>query len=85
MPAEPRGGGITLHVMIADQGEVRDLQTAAEVVEDAELLLRRVLDVVSDELDEIRPDQLVHLTGHPERDAMVLQVGLGQVKIAGDD
>ena len=71
--------------MVADQGEVGDRQPAAEVVEEAELGLGRVLDVVADELDEVGPDQAVDLVDHPVGDPMILQAGLGQVQVAGDD
>jgi hypothetical protein len=63
--------------VIADQGEVGDLQPAAEIVEEAELGLAGVLHVVPDERDEIRPDQVVDLAHHPVRDPRVLEVRLG--------
>ena len=85
MPAEPRRARVALYVVVADHGEVGHLEPAADFVEEAELGLGRVLDVVPDELDEIRPDQAVDFIHHPVRDPHVIEVGFGQVQVSGNN
>jgi hypothetical protein len=68
----------------ADHGEVGDFEPAADLVEESELRPGRMLDVVPDELDEIRPDQPVDVVHNPEGGPGVVEVGLGQVQVPGD-
>ncbi len=63
--------GIVLHVVIADQGEMGNVERAADVVEEPKLVLGRVLHVVANELHESRPDQVVDLAHGPACDPNV--------------
>ena len=84
VPAEPGRQWVVLHVVVADHGEVGHFEPAADVVKEAELGLARVLDVVPDELDEVRPDQAVDFTDHPVRNPHVFEVWFRQVQVTGN-
>ena len=51
--------------MVADHGKVGHFEPAADVVEELPLIFGRVLDVVTNELNEIGPDQRVGLVNDP--------------------
>ncbi len=53
--------------MVADQGEVGDLETTVDVPEEAELGFGRVLNVITYELNEVGSDQAIDLADSPVR------------------
>ena len=72
------------NVVVADQGVPRSAQPSGEIDEQPELIVGGVLHVVADELHEVGPDQAVRLLDHPQRRAVIVRAGLGQVQVAWD-
>jgi len=63
--AKPRGTRVILDIMVADQRKMRHFEATADLVEELELFVGPRPDVVADELDESRPDQIVDVVDDP--------------------